>query len=110
MKPGVVPATRQPGAKVPGLPVSRVAARVGGVRTHAYARRATARQSMRAAQPGANPRGGRSMNALRRLRRTAGALVAAALLLSLSGCFVVPVAPMPGYGYHAPWGWHHDDD
>lgn len=50
------------------------------------------------------------MNAPRRLRRAAGALLAVALLLSLGGCFVVPVAPAPGYGYHGPWGWHHHDD
>lgn len=46
----------------------------------------------------------------RGLRRCAGAVLATALLLSLAGCYVVPVEPAPGnYGYH-PWGGHHHDD
>lgn len=48
------------------------------------------------------------MNPPRRARRLAGALLAAALLLSLGGCYVL--VPGPGYyGYH-PGGWHHGDD
>ncbi len=50
------------------------------------------------------------MSTHRRLRRLLGAVLAASLLLSLGGCYVL--VPGPGYyGYH-PGPWHRggDDD
>ena len=48
------------------------------------------------------------MNPRRGLRRLLGAVLAAALLLSLVGCYVL--VPGPGYYGYRPGPWHRGDD